>query len=112
VFVLASTQYDLNGKKINEMCETFGLVLAEAMACGTPVIASKTGGIPDWIIDNYNGLLFNERDYRQLAKLIVSIIKEKKLAKNLVKNANIEISKKYSPKVVTMQYEKLYKGLN
>ena len=34
-----------------------GLVGIEAMACGTPVIGSKIGGIPSYLIDRYNGFL-------------------------------------------------------
>jgi glycosyltransferase involved in cell wall biosynthesis len=38
--------------------ETFGLVALEAMACGLPVIAARTGGVLDTVQDGVNGLLF------------------------------------------------------
>ncbi|MBU2818033.1 glycosyltransferase family 4 protein, partial [Acidithiobacillus ferrooxidans] len=38
--------------------EPLGLVVAEALAFGKPVIASKRGGIPEMIKDGENGLLF------------------------------------------------------
>ena len=42
--------------------ETLGLVLLEAMAAGCPVIAARSGGIPDIVADGQNGYLFDPRD--------------------------------------------------
>jgi L-malate glycosyltransferase len=39
--------------------EGFGLVVSESMFCGTPVVGSNIGGIPEQIVDGYNGYLFN-----------------------------------------------------
>ena len=39
--------------------ETFGLVALEAMACRLPVIAARTGGVLDTVIDGYNGLFYD-----------------------------------------------------
>ncbi len=41
--------------------ETFGVVLIEAMACGVPVIAARSGG-PDWIVQPGTGVLFDIDD--------------------------------------------------
>ncbi|PSO47826.1 MAG: glycosyl transferase [Cyanobacteria bacterium SW_9_44_58] len=42
--------------------ETLGLVLLEAMAAGCPVVAARSGGIPDIVIDGVNGYLFDPKD--------------------------------------------------
>ncbi|NJL68805.1 MAG: glycosyltransferase [Microcoleus sp. SM1_3_4] len=42
--------------------ETLGLVLLEAMAAGTPVVAAASGGIPDIVTDGVNGYLFDPAD--------------------------------------------------
>jgi glycosyltransferase involved in cell wall biosynthesis len=50
--------------------ETFGLVALEAMACGTPVIAARTGGVLDIIDDNRTGLLFNPQHPSEIGALV------------------------------------------
>jgi glycosyltransferase involved in cell wall biosynthesis len=47
--------------------ETFGLVVVEAFATGTPVIASRTGALADLVEDGRNGLLFTPADAADLA---------------------------------------------
>lgn len=42
--------------------ETLGLVLLEAMAAGCPVVAARSGGIPDIVTDGVNGYLFDPSD--------------------------------------------------
>ncbi|MFB2917847.1 glycosyltransferase family 4 protein [Aerosakkonema funiforme] len=42
--------------------ETLGLVLLEAMAAGCPVVAARSGGIPDIVTDGVNGYLFDPND--------------------------------------------------
>ncbi len=42
--------------------ETLGLVLLEAMAAGCPVVAARSGGIPDIVTDGVNGYLFDPQD--------------------------------------------------
>jgi glycosyltransferase involved in cell wall biosynthesis len=51
--------------------EPFGLVAVEAMACGTPVVATNEGGLPDFIHDDV-GVLVNVGDPGGLAAAIVS----------------------------------------
>jgi N-acetyl-alpha-D-glucosaminyl L-malate synthase BshA len=59
--------------------EGLGVVLLEAMACGTPVIGSRVGGIPDIINDGENGLLAEPGDYEDIAKNIVRCLSDKEL---------------------------------
>lgn len=59
--------------------EGFGMVLAEAMACGTAVIGSDVGGIPYLINHNENGLLVPKRDMEKLADSIIRVLQDKEL---------------------------------
>lgn len=50
--------------------ESFGLVAAEAMACGTPVVATKVGGLPETVKDGLNGCLIPHRNPEAFAAKI------------------------------------------
>jgi glycosyltransferase involved in cell wall biosynthesis len=54
--------------------EAFGLVAVEALACGTPVVATDTGGLPDFISENV-GTLVPVDDPDSLAEAIIAEIK-------------------------------------
>ena len=51
----------------SEWAEPFGLVPLEAMACGTPVVATGTGGSGEYLRDGVNSLLYSAGDPRLLA---------------------------------------------
>jgi glycosyltransferase involved in cell wall biosynthesis len=54
-------------------------VVMEAFSCGTPVIGSKSGGIPEMIEDNVNGLLFEKENAADLAAKIIFLANNKDL---------------------------------
>jgi len=60
--------------------EPFGMTAAEAMACGTPVIASKHGGIRNVIVSGKNGLLIDPANPQEFAEAILSLLDDKKRA--------------------------------
>lgn len=53
--------------------ENFGMVLAESLSCGTPVIATRVGGVIDFINDK-NGILIEKEDENALYQAMESII--------------------------------------
>lgn len=50
--------------------ETFGLVALEAMACRVPVIAARSGGVVDTVVDGVNGLFFEPDQPEQMGVLV------------------------------------------
>jgi glycosyltransferase involved in cell wall biosynthesis len=54
--------------------EAFGLVLLEAMACGTPVVGFRDGGIPELIDGAPVGRLFDHPEPRALAQALLEAI--------------------------------------
>ena len=54
--------------------EAFGLVLAEAMACGTPVVATNDGGMREVVADDRTGRLFDGDDPDVLARAILDAL--------------------------------------
>jgi glycosyltransferase involved in cell wall biosynthesis len=67
--------------------ESFGIVIAEAMACGKPVISSASGGTKYLVKDKISGLLVPPGDKEALAKSIFTIYSNPKLASDLGKHA-------------------------
>lgn len=54
--------------------EGLGLVLLEAIFHGKPVIGSNVGGIPEVILDKYNGLLFEDNNHIELGNKILELL--------------------------------------
>lgn len=54
--------------------ESFGMVALEAMACGSPVIATRVGGLPTTVRDGVTGLLVADRDAAALAQVIERVL--------------------------------------
>lgn len=63
--------------------EGFGLVFLEANACGTPVIGTRTGGIPDAIQDGETGLLVSPSAPDRLAEATLRVLTDPELADTL-----------------------------
>ncbi len=61
--------------------ESFCLVGIEAMANAKPVVAFKTGGIPDWLVDGETGLLAECGNIPELASKIETILTQKEVEK-------------------------------
>lgn len=59
--------------------EQFGLVGPEALACGVPCVASRVGGIPEWLHDEKWGYLVSPRDPVALAERVVRLLKDRML---------------------------------
>ncbi len=71
--------------------EPFGLVAIEALACGTPVIAARAGGLPDFINKNV-GRLFEMDNSIDLAEKIISALKNNDKAKKEKKAAQYALN--------------------
>ena len=56
---------------INPQEEDFGITAVEAMASGRPVIAYKSGGALESIVDNVTGKFFNEQSWESLADAVI-----------------------------------------
>jgi glycosyltransferase involved in cell wall biosynthesis len=56
--------------------ETFGLVAAESMASGVPVVASRVGGMPEIIEHGVNGYLFAENDTDHMTQLVRDLVEQ------------------------------------
>lgn len=64
---------------MSSVTEGLGTSLLDAMACGTPIVATAAGGIPEVVVDGETGLLVPPRDDRALAAAIVRLLKDEAL---------------------------------
>ena len=75
--------------------EGFGLTVSEAQWKETPVVASRVGGIPEQVIDGQTGFLVDPQDITGCAEKVVTLIKDKKLATKMGKEAKELIKQKF-----------------
>lgn len=78
VFVLASRESAVSGG-----AEGFGIVLVEAGLRGKPVVAGRSGGIPDAVVHEETGLLVNPVDVAEIADAIVRLLADRAYAARL-----------------------------
>ena len=91
--------------------EAFGLVVSEAMACGKPVIGSNVGGIPDQIVDGYNGFLVEPKDPLKIAERILWSIDNPEAIKSMGINGRRIVEEKYDIEKRADNIISLYKQL-
>ncbi len=83
------------------------MVIYESFSCGTPVIGSRIGGIPELIEDEFNGYLFEPANDEELKIILEKIMKNPDKLKELEVGA-IKSSKKYDMNNHLNTLEKLY----
>ncbi|MCI4364477.1 MAG: glycosyltransferase family 4 protein [Thermoplasmata archaeon] len=81
--VLADAYRDARLTVLPSEYEAFGLVLLESLAQGTPVVASRVGGIPEFVPDGQAGLLVTPNDPSELARAILRLWDDTSLAGRL-----------------------------
>jgi glycosyltransferase involved in cell wall biosynthesis len=97
VFVLTSTY------------EGFGNVLVEAMACGVPVVATRSPGTIEIIEDGHNGLLV-DHDAKSVAAAIERVIRDIGLRQRLVSQARASVEHYAVPRVAE-RYDQMFREL-
>ncbi|MEN8241447.1 MAG: glycosyltransferase [Chloroflexota bacterium] len=87
--------------------ESFGMVALEAMACGTPVVASQIGGLAYLVQDGETGFHVRDQDPEALAARLVEILDDPALHEQMGKNA-VDYAQNYSWQAIAEQVNEVY----
>lgn len=105
-------QYFMNQAEVfvlPSLSEGFPVTILEAMACGLPIVATRVGGIPDIIEDKINGYLVDPKDQDQMADVLLKLLQDEELRKNISSNNRIK-AEKYTWDKVAVTLEGLYQS--
>jgi glycosyltransferase involved in cell wall biosynthesis len=91
--------------------ETFGLVITEALACGTPVIGTKVGGIPELIEEGKNGFLVPVGDAVTMAITIQRILENPDLQQSMSREAIQKVHQSYNLQRMIDDYLNWYQAI-
>lgn len=67
--------------------EPFGLAVLEAMACGSPVVVSRSGGMPEFVEDGVTGFVVPQRDAEALAERCMELLRHPRRAAAMARQA-------------------------
>jgi glycosyltransferase involved in cell wall biosynthesis len=82
--------------------------LIEAMAAGTPVVATRVGGVPDVVDDGRSGLLVAPKDPAALAQAILTLWRAPDLRRHMGERARRDVYPRYAIDRLVARLEELY----
>ena len=95
VFVLPTVERTCYGRSV-AVTELLGLSVLEAMASGTPVVASRTGGLPEVVADGETGFLVTPGDVGQLHVRINQLLRDRALARRMGESARQRVLDRFT----------------
>jgi glycosyltransferase involved in cell wall biosynthesis len=90
--------------------ETFGLVGAEAMSHGIPVLASRIGALTELVDDGVDGLLFEPGDSEDLARQVTRLWNDPELCRRLGAAGRAKAVARWSPEAHFRQVHAIYQA--
>lgn len=69
------------------LCDGYGLVVPQALSCGSPVIVSKNAGSSDVVTDGYNGYVVDPCNADGIKRALLKMVNDPSLAQKMRKNA-------------------------
>ena len=91
--------------------EPFGMIVLEALAAGTPVVASDSGGPAEILEPDRSGLLFPTGDARALAEAVIRVLEDDGLRARLAEGGRRRVRERFASARYARDVEALYAGL-
>lgn len=91
--------------------ESFSNTTLESLACGTPVVGFRVGGIPDMVEHMKNGFIAKEQDAGELAQGLAWVLQDEVRRRALGRRAREVAVDRFDQAVVAAQYLALYQGV-
>src|SRR3989338_1984230 len=88
--------------------EPLGLVILEAMACETPVVVTRKGGIPLAVKDGQNGFFIKPRNSQDMAEKINTLFNNEPLRLKMAKRAREIAVARFSWEMIAHRFENIY----
>lgn len=85
-------------------------IVQEAMACGTIVVATPVGGIPDLVKDGETGFIISDNTPEGIAKTVIKALSHPNLGE-VIKNARALVEKEYTYEAVVKRYRETVSNL-
>lgn len=101
----------VKGLDVFVMCsvtEGLGTSLLDAMACARPIIASRTGGIPEVIEDGVTGILVPPRDGPALAGAVVTLLTDERRRQELAANGQARVRQRFTVERMVAETASVY----
>jgi glycosyltransferase involved in cell wall biosynthesis len=89
--------------------ETFPNTILEALACGTPVVASAVGGIPEQILEGKTGFLVPSGDAQLMAKRIIQLLEDDAYRQQLGRQAADDAARRFGLERMVDEYLQVYR---
>jgi len=86
-------------------------VALEASACGKPIIATNTGGIPDVVIHGKTGFLAEPNNINSFVYYVELLLNSEDLSRKVGRNAHEHVKKQFNWDVVVKKYEGIYEKI-
>ena len=96
---------------IPSLQEAFGQTALESMACGTPIVGSDAGGIPEIVREGTTGVLVEPANPQALASAIKDLVGDPERRKEMSANCRLIALEEYALEVQARRYVRLYSSL-
>jgi glycosyltransferase involved in cell wall biosynthesis len=89
--------------------ESFPMTVLEAMASGTPLVASNVGGIPEMVRSGQDGILFASGDVDALAQSLALLLTDRNRAKAMAANARESVAQRFTSSMMALKTAEMYR---